>query len=305
MALFDAYVFVDWSGRGTPTPARPGPDAIWIGERRGRAARARYFRTRDDAHRHLAATLAADVAAGRRVLVGVDFVLGYPAGLARAAGLAGPAGAPAWRATWEHLARAVHDDASNGNDRFAVAAALNARLGARAFWGAPPAHVGRWLAATSPGFPVATAAGPLARLRATDLCLPGVQEPWKLLGAGSVGSQALLGIPRMNALRSDPALARATAVWPFETGFAPPAAAGPRVVLAEAWPGVVRAEADRLIRVRGLVRDAGQVLALCTWAARLDRAGALAHLLVTPGRLAGPVPGRCLEEEGWTLGALP
>jgi hypothetical protein len=304
MALFDAYVFVDWSGRGTPSPARPGPDAIWIAERRGRVARARYFRTRDDAHRHLAATLAADVAAGRRVLVGVDFVLGYPAGLARAAALADPAGAPAWRATWEHLAGAVHDDASNRNDRFAVAAALNARLGARVFWGAPPAHVGRWLAATSPGFPVATAAGPLARLRATDLCLPGVQEPWKLLGAGSVGSQALLGIPRVHALRNDPALARASAVWPFETGFALPGSAGPRVVVAEAWPGIVRAEADRLARARGLIRDAAQVLALSGWAARLDGSGALSRLLVTPARLAAPVQRRCLEEEGWTLGAL-
>ena len=78
------------------------------------------------------------------------------------------------------------------------------------------------------------------RFRRAEARAPGTQPAWKLLGQGSVGGQALLGIPMLRALRDDPALAPASRIWPFETGFTPrPRATGPVIVHAEIWPGIV------------------------------------------------------------------
>src|SRR5207248_2501180 len=98
--LFDAYVFVDWSARNVPSPARPCADTIWIGEYApgDGAPRETYCPTRQGATDHVFRALSRHVAAGRRVLVGFDFPYGYPAGLAAALGLAGPE--PAWLRTW-------------------------------------------------------------------------------------------------------------------------------------------------------------------------------------------------------------
>jgi len=60
----------------------------------------------------------------RRVIVGVDFPLGYPAGTAAALGLAG---CEPWLARWRHLAASIHDGERKENDRLTVAASLNAR----------------------------------------------------------------------------------------------------------------------------------------------------------------------------------
>ncbi|KKK44827.1 hypothetical protein LCGC14_3166480, partial [marine sediment metagenome] len=75
---------MDWSARGTPSPAKPAADAIWIAVAGEEGCETRYFRTRTEAMRWLGAELEAARDAGRRVLVGVDFPLGYPAGFARA-----------------------------------------------------------------------------------------------------------------------------------------------------------------------------------------------------------------------------
>lgn len=59
--------------------------------------------------------------------------------------------------------------------------------------------------------------GRLAEKRLTDI--GNMQPIWKY-GNGSVGSQALLGIPHLPALRNDEVLAPVSRVWPFETGLA-------------------------------------------------------------------------------------
>ncbi len=84
--LFDAYVFVDWSGRNAPSPARPQPDTIWVAEyARGDAApRETYCPTRQAATDHVFRVLCGHVLAGRRALVGFDFPYGYPAGMVAA-----------------------------------------------------------------------------------------------------------------------------------------------------------------------------------------------------------------------------
>src|SRR5690349_9105676 len=107
--LFDAYVFVDWSGRDAPSPTRPSADAIWIAEHDAGDAipRETYCTTRQSATAHVFTALAGHVAAGRRVLVGFDFPYGYPAGLAAALGL--PDSGPPWQRTWSALAHSIVD----------------------------------------------------------------------------------------------------------------------------------------------------------------------------------------------------
>jgi hypothetical protein len=291
--LFDAYLIVDWSGGAAMGPPRPARDNVWVGERWDGGACQRYFRTRAAATGHVRERLAAHVAAGARVLVGFDFPYGHPRGLARALGLPGDP----WRAVWDLLGREIADDAANANNRFAVAAAINRRIaGPGPFWGCPPSAATAGLTATVKGgfaFPVAG----LARLRATEAAMPGVQETWKLYGAGSVGSQALLGIPRVRSLRDDPALAAVSRVWPFETGLTdrPSPDAGPSVLHAEIWPGIVD------VPPGAPIRDEAQVRLMCEWAAGRDRDGTLGARFapaLDPATAAAVV-----AEEGWILGA--
>src|SRR4051794_2455953 len=116
--LFDAYVFVDWSGRDAPSSPRPCADAIWIAEQDARdaAPRETYCTTRQGATAHVFTALARHVAAGRRVLVGFDFPYGYPAGLAAALDI--PGAGPPWERTWSALARSIVDDPDNRSNRF-------------------------------------------------------------------------------------------------------------------------------------------------------------------------------------------
>jgi len=127
----------------------------------------------------------------------------------------------------------------------------------------------------------------------------GVQESWKLLGAGSVGSQALVGIPCVTRLRDHPGLARFSRVWPFETGFTsqPSPVVGPFVLHAEIWPGV--SEMDRSLHQ---VRDTAQVLSLSRRIAELDSTGSLGKWFEEPVDFDHANRTACISEEGWILG---
>jgi uncharacterized OB-fold protein len=299
---------VDWSASNVPGPARPRPDAIWVGQSgpAGEPARETYFRTRDAAVQHVASTLERLVAAQHRVLVGFDFPYGYPSGLARSLGLAGPT--PAWAQTWTELSRRIADDATNASNRFEVASDLNARIAPAApgpFWGCPPNRGTSTLSPTGPGFPYRVDdVVVLGRLRLADARMSGVQEVWKLLGTGSVGSQALVGIPRVHWLRHHPSLQHVSRVWPFETGFTsnPAPAEGPFVLHAEIWPGIVNARLDQEIRETNAIRDQAQVRLMCRWAAELDREGQLGAQFDVPHGLTPAEIQQVVEEEAWILG---
>jgi hypothetical protein len=54
VALFDAYVFIDWSAKNERSSAKPSPDAIWIGEKVGADERPpTYWRGREQASAHV------------------------------------------------------------------------------------------------------------------------------------------------------------------------------------------------------------------------------------------------------------
>lgn len=275
MTRFDRVVVADWSAASQPSPARPTADAIWIGWQDGADTGCEYIRTRAAAERRLG-----DLITGAgRVLLGLDFALGYPAGFA--ARLTGQACA---RAVWRWFAQAITDGPDNRNNRFAVANAINARLGGQSgeagpFWGRPASlplpHLPATKAALPPG---------LAERRQTDTALPGTHPVWKLFTTGAVGSQVMMGLPMVQRLteRGD------VAVWPFD----PPNAA--RVVVAEVYPSILA----QAVRDAGGLRDQAQVrlLARALWV--LNQNGQLPTLFATPGP---PVT----TEEGWILGAGP
>jgi precorrin-8X/cobalt-precorrin-8 methylmutase len=310
--FFDAIVVVDWSGGNRRRANRS--DCIWIahGDRLAREPATASPASRTEAERLLRALLRRAVAAKQgRVLVSADFAYGYPAGFA--ALLPGGRGDGAgWRDVWRYLHAQLHDDLgtsrgrrpTNRSDRFDVAAAINAATStagsAGPFWCLFTAGSCPSIPQRRPAQPFAHAAGALEPLRITDR-RAGSDTPFRLFGTGSVGSQALTGIPRLESLRSDPSLSRHSAVWPFETGWAP--AAGPwlgpdvRIVHAEIYPSVRAPLPDA-------IKDRGQVRAAWRWARDLDAEDLLVReLAIPPGIEPGsPEDLRIRGEEGWILG---
>ena len=276
--MFDRIVVVDWSASNSPTS---GADSIWIScLDRDERAEAVNHRTRADA---FDALLELAEAPGR-VLLGFDFPLGYPAGLAVELGLAGEP----WSATWALLTGLLDDDHGNRNNRFEVAAELNHRLGRRQFWGSPPRRANEHLTTTKP---VRTSAH-LPEFRAAEVRLRDRRQypfsVWQLLGAGSVGSQALTGIPVVERLRRHSSLRDRVQVWPFQTGLTLPAGTD-AVVVAEVWPSSIE-----FAHVDHPVKDARQVIALAHWLAAQD-----ADLFSPAAAASSP---DVLTEEGWILG---
>jgi precorrin-8X/cobalt-precorrin-8 methylmutase len=293
--LFDGYVVVDWSAAATP---RVGPDSIWIAHVAWRHDEPELrllvnLPTRREAERILGERLAAEAAAGRRVLAGFDFPFAYSAGFAARLRLAGPP----WRATWDVIAALVQEGERNANNRFAAAAELNRRASGAAFpfWGCPASCVPPTLRMTCHG---EWEERGLAEKRLTERRVSGPQPAWKLAGTGSAGSQGLTGIPVVARLRDDPRLASHALVWPFETGLgAPPA--GAAVVFAEVYPSLVATAP-----APGEPKDSAQVRALAAWFAAEDAAGRLPALFAGDPGLT-PEERRVVEtEEGWVLGVV-
>ncbi|HTZ07717.1 MAG TPA: hypothetical protein VMB72_01515, partial [Acidimicrobiales bacterium] len=292
--LFDDYVMVDWSANSSP---RTGRDSIWLA--RGSWTDGALATpvptnpaTRAEAMAQIHAVVTACLGAGRRLLLGFDFPLAYPAGLtALFPGVFGPG--PPWRAVWRTLAERIEDKADNANNRWDVATELNRATGHRLFWGCPEGVANPSLGTKDkPLTGLAERPPHLATFRLTERRAQGVggsiQSVWKLAYAGSVGSQALLGIPHLEALRTD--FEGRVGVWPLETGLGGSAP----VTVAEIWPTIFPVDLGR-----HPVRDAAQVMTVVDHVAGADAAGELAAWLapaLDPDS-AGPV-----AEEGWILG---
>jgi hypothetical protein len=285
--MFDSFVIVDWSGASVP---RVGRDSIWICRRCGGDETLVNPPTRRAAKALIADWLGAARAKDERVLLGFDFPFGYPAGFAARLGLSG---AP-WRAVWDEIAGLITDDEGNRNNRFDVADALNQRVsgGPFPFWGCPAAPVRTHLRGKhhrrhdSDGLP---------ERRLVDLYIPSAQPCWKLLGIGSVGGQALTGIPIARALRDDPRWQATARVWPFETGLCAPSAA--RIVMAEVYPSLWTVSP-----APGEPKDRAQVRAVAQFLAERDSAGELAALFAGDPGLTPRERKQIETEEAWTLG---
>ena len=298
--LFDAFVMVDWSASSTP---KTGRDSIWIGVNKRDARFRPTFEAHNPATRAAAMATLREVIGdlrrrGERVLVGFDFPLGYPRGTAARLGLKDPD----WSGMWKFLADNVVDKPTNVNNRFAVANKANRLMtdSAKPFWGCPAKDAQTWLQSTKPEH---TADLPPV-LRAAELATQGkgkagAKSVWQIFGNGTVGSQAIVGIPRVKALADS--LGDKARVWPFQTGWKPLKDAdleGVDAVFAEIYPalGDVRPEP-------GEVPDRAQVRALCEHFLRLDEAGKLGEAF-GPAKDIDEAEIAVIEtEEGWILGA--
>ena len=295
--LFSAFIIVDWSAASKPTT---GADSIWIGvlkrDVRFRMAFESYNPpTRAEAEKRLASILDDLRKRGERALLGFDFPLGFPRGFAAALKLPGE---PAWRAVWDQIDKMAKDKADNTNNRFGVGAEINRRLtgGPFPFWGCPPKDA---LTTLQPKRIRPHGPDDLPEFRHADLAAKGAASIWKLYYNGSVGGQAILGIPAVRRLK----LARGETfrAWPFETGFKPLTESdldGVEVVAAEVYPSLLKVQPGP-----GEVKDLAQVRVTAEYFARLDEAGKLGAQFAPPAGTAADVVLDAEREEGWILGA--
>ena len=295
MMPFDHFFAIDWSARNGPSPAKPSANAIWVGEATATGrARTTYFRTRHACHAYLERRLLR--LRKQRVLVGWDFNFGYPKGLAKALRLRDK---PAWRAVWDFISDRIHDDDRNHNDRFRVGALLNERIQAPSgpFWGVPTGQSGIFLGSKCDfDYPVPTKKGFLPERRHVETLNRRLQPAWKLAYAGSVGSQALLGIPRVRALRDHEQLRDVSRVWPFETEDLR-RSAGAVIVHAEVYPSLLTVP-----RRKGRILDRDQVKAYVRWLQEAQAAGTLPGYLERPWGDDAGLHKRVTKHEGWVLG---
>ncbi len=310
MPLFDRYIAVDWSAANTP---RTGRDSIWIADS---AAESVNPPTRHEAMAIITDRLLGARAAHQRVMLGFDFVFGYPEGAAAAivaafpevagtspptaplagevaqlgASAAGEAGRGVWSDLWATLHQLVIDNPDNTSNRFQVAAAINARLAAPHYWGHPHQHRYDHL---SPRRPAAYAGVP--ERRRAEILARTAQPVWKLTGAGAVGSQSMLGIARLEALRHHPILGPDIAIWPFETAFA--GALERPIAVVEIYPSLFPLDDPSVTP-----KDRAQVETCIRRFATLDAAGDLATFLAAPADLSPAEREIILREEGWIAG---
>jgi len=292
MPEFDSFLMVDWSAANKPTQ---GSNSIWLGltehQRNGCVlAKLENPPTRREATTRIIELASQTLRRGRRMLIGFDFPFGFPTGTAKRLGFSGLA----WRNLWQTLEDRIVDGEDNQNNRFDVAEALNAKLSGEAFpfWGLVKEEKRTNLVRRG-----RRPHGPqdLAERRLCDIRVPSAQPIWKLAGVGSVGGQALTGIPRVWQIKKSPELAFEAQIWPFETGLRFDSTA--TIVLAEVYPSLV---SPRQLKDRP--KDAGQVAAIGRAFATLDLEGALAPLFGGDTELPNKIRRNIETEEAWILG---
>jgi hypothetical protein len=293
--LFNAYVIAQWSAASKPTT---GADSVWIGvlkrDVRFRLAfEAHNPPTRAQGEALIASVLEDRVKRRERTLIGFEFPLGFPSGLAAGLKLAGD---EPWRAVWDQLAKMVKDKADNTNNRFGVGSEINRRLtgGPFPFWGCPPRDT---LTTLQPKRGREHREDDLPEFRQVDTARKSVNPVWKLYYNNAVGGLAILGIPMARRLRAAIPSMRA---WPFETGWkalAEADLAGIDVVAAEVADAGAKAQP-----LPGELKDPARLRALAEHLAKLDEAGKLGALFAPTGRVSPEVALAIEHEEGWALG---
>ena len=296
--LFHTHIIVDWSARSKPSPVKPTKDAIWWAVARVDAGNVtvyepEYARTRCCALQRLSHLIAEELDSGRCLLVGFDFPFGYPKGVATH--LTGEASA---LTLWDWLDKRISNQPDNKNNRFDVAAKINAHYpGDGPCWGRP--HKGSYPTTIPRRKAERTERGyhPCEH-RAADKCAKNAKTVWQLFGAGAVGSQVLLGLPALKRLTADSSLVDRIRVWPFQTGLQTPEA---RAVIAEVYPSLLKKQIDERKREEE-IPDRAQVRVNAEAFARLDAGGQLAPLFHGAPWLTRAQRAVIETEEGWILG---
>ena len=297
--LFESYVMVDWSAASKPAT---GADSIWIGaltpdSRLKLSFKASNPPTRAKAIEELTELLNRCLKRGDRVLVAVDFPLGFPAGTAEALKLKGEPG----KALRDFLLKEMKDKPDNSNNRFALAARMNRLIsdGPFPFWGCSKKDE---LTTLSVKKTREHGKGDVAEFRLVEEAAIAtkkarLQPVWKIAYAGAIGGQAMTGIPAMERLREKfPALK----IWPFDLPLAKldaEALSDTRIVVAE-----VLTTLNATNQQASEIRDEAQVRMLCEALAERDANGKLAAMFGGEAKLSDAQKTAVMAEEGWILG---
>ena len=307
MPLFDAYIMVDWSGSDRRRAGQPGLHLD--------CTRARYSQRADYGEPAVEDRSGADHpraasvdcrggqrsrAALRRLRLWLPCRLRVAAARRRLAASCRPGASSG--SIW---AKHVQDDLgtkpgqrpTNRSNRFEVASAINAAVSSSA----SPVHSGVF------SKPVVTLAfrrkGHRSRSSApAELSLRFVSRTGERRAIlRSVSSAPAASAAKCSpasrdstAIRFDPQFARCSAVWPFETGWAP--ATGTwldpdlRIVHAEIYPSVRAPLTDS-------IKDRGQVRAMWHWARDLDAKNLLINEFAIPAAHHQRISGGCSRFE--------
>jgi|GEM_PF-6204319 len=300
--LFDAYVAVNWMA--SPLSSA-GSDSIWIAHSTGPdTTDAEEFHNRRMAYEQLAELLKRHAAKNRKVFVGMDFNFGYSYGFAKA--LQKNREDAGWFTTWNAISETSRNEAvlfSGHSSSFDLAASLNKRVSGNPgpFYECPEEFAGTSLAQIKPQFPFATSGGRnIEEMRHTEKMLASrgivLQSVWRLLGKGS---QGLMGIPVLRALRFHDSLSRHSRIWPFETGFSASHfdPAGAFILYAETCTETLKSNVP--LPDSG---DASNAVYFASRFAKLDAEGKLEKLFAPPVEDT-KILKEAVEEEGWILGA--
>ena len=299
MTVFDAYLMADWSSNASP---KKGKDSIWfclstVHNGRITVHKSRNPNTRRRAIEEIKAILLDLSNRDLSTLIGFDFPYGYPSGFAAGLRLRDN---PPWKAVWNELHSRIRDDDRNRNNRFEVASEFNKQITGECgpFWGCPRTEETSCLSSSTRNG--RTVPQGLSEYRITEKRAAGAQPTWKLHYPGSVGSQTLVGIPYLHALRFDRHLEPISRVWPFETGLRAiesPRGEGWKLLHAEIYPSI-----HAIPSVLGKVKDEIQVETLAEYFAELDQRGELSPLFAGAPDLSEEERISVQTEEGWILG---
>ena len=302
--LFDAYIIANWTAaEGKKT----GEQSLWIGVAK-RDVRFRLYTethnvaTRAEGEKLLEELLAEQRKRGSRVMLGLDFDFGFPAGTAERLKLEGRP----WEAMSKFLAANIVDKADNTNNRYQVASKINRLMTDEPwpFWGAPASQAQRWLTSTKPP---EGAGADIPEFRATEQAARKNKLPpksvWQMHGGGAIGGLTLVGVPMLRRLLDT--LGTSAAIWPFGTGWRELDEADVEPIstlVVEVWPAMFPAtrktngEGVKEYKTQAQVRAAAEAFAV------MDDEGVLQKAFAPPASATAETIQSVENEEGWILG---
>ena len=349
MADFERFIFVDWSASAKP---RKNKNSIWIGccqfdgeehsfnadltgyaggkkivdnwistlsnfEKKEKFLKNSFVAnppTRGAALDFIKQILEQDK---KKTLIGFDFGFGYPHK---------SYGSKDWKSLWEYLYNDIYDkdyEKKSPYPHYELASDWN-KNHKLCFWGRGDAHK-EVACHVSPKKDEAklrmygkNGEEGLGEFRITDerVSWSGVKSQWQMYGAGSVGSQSLLGIPYVEELRR--CFGEKVKVWPFETNFGE-YLKGFNILICEVHFAAICRVQERIARKtdalecqsenhqipKGYPKDRIQVEEMCRFFAEEDKDGSLLQkfLKVDCSCISKDDRIKAQTKEGWILGA--
>lgn len=284
--MFDLVIMVDWSAAASPGPVKETKDRCWLAwATQMSQSDAEYFRTRHSCMTRIKNLLEQHPG---NAMVGFDFPFGYPAKCGMGGG----------RNAAHKIASVLISDEHDGNNRFEVAAQLNAHLSGfpGPFWGCPARFQCDDLTQKKPPFKHHNFQEwrIVEKYLREERKMHSISEVWKLYTTGSVGSQTLTGLKELHNLSKDSVFKDRIKFWPYETEWAKDLNG---IILTEIWPSL-----NNLDPYNHSIKDARQVLACRDWFKQHMTQRTARQLFGPPDWLSSTDRDKCRDEEGWILG---